>query len=87
MIRSRDEKKEIDHTFVYLVCLRAIITAGEQIPNAKVITLDRCKEVLKQNGLTLEENTLKELREYLYFLAGLQLEDERAKEDLAVCAG
>ncbi|MBR4585408.1 MAG: hypothetical protein IKO29_01535 [Bacteroidales bacterium] len=51
-----------------------------------MLTLQKCKEVLKDNGLTLEENTLKELREYLYFLAGLQLEDERAKEDLAVCA-
>ncbi len=69
-----------------MVCLRAIITAGEQIPNANVITLDRCKEVLKKNGLTLDDGVLKELREYLYFLAGLQLEDEMAKEGQTVCA-
>lgn len=31
--------------------------------------------------MTLEDNELKELRGYLYFLAGLQLEDEKAKED------
>ena len=53
--------------------------------NAHVITLNKCKEVLKINGLTLEENRIKELREYLYFLAGLQLEDEAAKEGLIPC--
>lgn len=32
--------------------------------------------------MTLEDDVLKELRGYLYFLAGLQLEDEKAKEGL-----
>ena len=36
--------------------------------------------------MTLEESKIKELREYLYFLAGLQLEDEAAKEGLIPCA-
>lgn len=72
--------------FVYWYCPRAIITAGEQTPNAKVISIERCKEVLKQNGLTLENGEFKELREYLYFLAKLQIEDEMAKEGQAVCA-
>jgi len=62
------------------------MTAGEQIPNAQMITIQRCKEVLKTSGLALEESTLKELREYLYFLAELQIEDEMAKEGLGVCA-
>ena len=69
-----------------MVGLRAIITAGEQIPNAKVISIKRCNEVLKQNGLTLENGELTELREYLYFLAELQIEDEMAKGGLGLCA-
>ena len=52
-----------------------------------MLTLEKCKETLKKNGLTLEENKIKELREYLYFLAGLQIEDEMAKEGFVVCAG
>ena len=49
-----------------------------------MLNIQRCKEVLKDNGLTLEENVLKELREYLYFLAGLEIEDEMAKEGFRV---
>ena len=64
-----------------------IIPAGGRKPNANVITLEKCKNILKSNGMTLEDNVLKELREYLYFLAGLQIEDEMAKEGLMVCAG
>ena len=51
-----------------------------------MLALEKCKEVLKRNGLTLADDVLKELREYLYFLAGLQIEDERAKEGEVVCA-
>ena len=51
-----------------------------------MMALEKCKEVLKQNGLTLADDVLKELREYLYFLAGLQIEDEMAKEGEVVCA-
>ena len=56
------------------------------IRKSNMIALEKCKEVLKKNGLTLADDVLKELREYLYFLAGLQLEDEMAKEGQAVCA-
>ena len=34
----------------------------------------------------MEDDVLKELREYLYFLAGLQIEDEMAKEGQVACA-
>ena len=61
----------------------AIITAGEQIPNAKVISIERCKQILKKDGFRLTNEQLMGLREYLYFLAGLQIEDEMAKEGLA----
>ncbi len=59
---------------------RRIIAAGGRILNAQVLTLDYCKNVLKTNGMTLEDGELKELRGYLYFLAGLQIENETAKE-------
>jgi hypothetical protein len=69
-----------------LVCLRANkAPAGEKI-KTNMLALEKCKEVLKRNGLTLADDVLKELREYLYFLAGLQIEDEMAKEGQVVCA-
>lgn len=61
-----------------------IIAAGEQIPNANVISMDRCKEILKTEDFRLTNEQVMELREYLYFLAGLQIEDEVAKESLLV---
>ncbi len=62
-----------------------IIAAGEQIPNANVITIERCKEILKTEDFRLTNEQVMELREYLYFLAGLQIEDEKVKEGLALC--
>lgn len=48
--------------------------------HANLLTLNYCDEVLKKNGMNLDDDVLKELRGYLYFLAGLQIEDETAKE-------
>lgn len=56
------------------------------VTNDNVITLERCREVLKNNDLTLDDNTLKELRTYLYFLGGLQIEEEMAREGQPTCA-
>ena len=68
-----------------MVCLRAIISAGERKPNAKVLSIEKCKEILKTGDFRLTNEQVMELREYLYFLAGLQIEDEKAKEGLASC--
>lgn len=46
--------------------------------------MDRCKEILKTEDFRLTNEQVMELREYLYFLAGLQIEDEMAKESLLV---
>jgi len=48
-----------------------------------VITINKCKSILNTQNFNLTEEQVMELREYLYFLAGLQIEDEMAKEGLA----
>lgn len=41
-----------------------------------MLSLEKCAEVLKEGNITLENDVLKELRDYLYLLAGLQVEAE-----------
>ena len=41
-----------------------------------MLSLERCAEVLKEGNITLENDVLKELRDYLYLLARLQVEAE-----------
>lgn len=47
-----------------------------------MISIKRCKTLLKTQNFNLTDEQVMELREYLYFLAGLQIEDEMAKEGL-----
>lgn len=37
-----------------------------------MITIEKCQKTLKDNGINLDNETVKELREYLYFLASLE---------------
>lgn len=41
-----------------------------------MLSLERCAEILKEGKITLTNEVLKELRDYLYLLAGLQVEAE-----------
>ena len=41
-----------------------------------MLSLERCAEILKKGNITLENTVLKELRDYLYQLAELQVEAE-----------
>lgn len=41
-----------------------------------MLSLERCAEILKEGNITLNHDVLKELRDYLYLLAGLQVEAE-----------
>ncbi len=41
-----------------------------------MLSLERCAEILKEGNITLENKVLRELRDYLYLLAGLQVEAE-----------
>lgn len=44
-----------------------------------MLNLERCDEILKSNGTKLNNEEIKNLREFLYFLANLQVEDENNK--------
>lgn len=41
-----------------------------------MVSLERSKHILKEYDFTISDENLKELRDYLYFLAMLQIEDE-----------
>ena len=41
-----------------------------------MLSLERCAEILKDGKITLKNDVLKELRDYLYQLARLQVEAE-----------
>lgn len=41
-----------------------------------MLSLERCDEILKSNGTKLKNEEVKQLREYLYYLANLQIEDD-----------
>ena len=49
---------------------------GRTVTIIYMLSLERCAEVLKEGNITLEKDVLKELRDYLYLLAGLQVEAE-----------
>lgn len=44
-----------------------------------MITLERCKEVLNTGKKKYNNDEIKEIRDYLYFLAELQIEVENNK--------
>ena len=48
-----------------------------------MLNINYCKSILKKQDFNLTDEQVTELREYLYFLAKLQIEDEMAKEGLA----
>ncbi len=45
-----------------------------------MITLASCKEILTKNDYHLADSEIKELRDYLYFLASLQIEIDNNNE-------
>ena len=44
-----------------------------------MLSIEKCDEILKANGTKLNNEEIKNLRDYLYFLANLQIEDENNK--------
>ena len=44
-----------------------------------MLSLKRCEEILKSNGTKPNNEEIERLRDYLYFLANLQIEDENNK--------
>lgn len=45
-----------------------------------MLSIERCKEILKTNNLNLNNEEIKQVRDYLYFLAGLQTEADNNNE-------
>lgn len=41
-----------------------------------MVSIERSKQILKNYDFTISDEDLKDLRDYLYFLAMLQIEDE-----------
>lgn len=41
-----------------------------------MVSIERSKQILKNFDFTISDEDLKDLRDYLYFLAMLQIEDE-----------
>lgn len=41
-----------------------------------MVPIERCKQIIKGHNFTISDEDLKELRDYLYFLAGFQIEEE-----------
>lgn len=46
-----------------------------------MLTLERCEEVLKEHNEKMSREEVKQLREYLYFLANLQVENENNEKN------
>ena len=42
-----------------------------------MLSIERCKEILKSNNFNLTNETIKKVREHLYLLAGIQINTEQ----------
>lgn len=46
------------------------------IPHYLMITLERCKQILNKGNEKFDDEKIKQIREYLYLFAELQIETE-----------
>ena len=46
-----------------------------------MLTIDRCEKVLQENGTSMSREDIGKLRDYLYFLAELQVENEKNEKN------
>lgn len=47
-----------------------------------MLTVRQCDEILQRNGAKLNDNEIKEVRDYLYFIASLQVEDNNRNKSV-----
>lgn len=40
--------------------------------NTNMLSIERCKEILKEEGMKLDDNQIKEVREFLYIIANIE---------------
>lgn len=46
-----------------------------------MLSIEKCQEILRKNDCHLANETIAKLREYLYHLASLQVQDEIIKKE------
>lgn len=46
-----------------------------------MLSIERCQEIFRKNDCRLDNETIAKLREYLYHLASLQVQDEVIKKE------
>lgn len=47
-----------------------------------MLTISQCDEILRNNGAILDNDKIKEVRDYLYFIASLQIEDNNRNKSV-----
>ena len=47
-----------------------------------MLTVRQCDEILRANGTKLGDDEIKEVRDYLYFIASLQIEDNNRNKSV-----
>ena len=48
-------------------------SARARYTHNKMLSIEKCKEILKQEGIKLEDNQIKEVREFLYDIANIEI--------------
>ncbi len=46
-----------------------------------MLSIERCEKILKENGTSMSKEDITQLRDYLYFLAELQMENENKEKN------
>lgn len=46
-----------------------------------MLSIERCKEILKEEGMKLDDNQIKEVREFLYAIANIEYKYKNIKEN------
>lgn len=46
-----------------------------------MLSIEKCKEILKQEGIKLEDNQIKEVREFLYAIANIEIKAMNTQDD------
>ena len=46
-----------------------------------MLPIEKCEKILKENGTSMSRKDITQLRDYLYFLAELQMENENNEKN------
>lgn len=63
----------------------AVITpSGDIMLNTNMLSIERCKEILKEEGVKLDDNQIKEVREFLYIIANIETKIKNNKYETEI---